>query len=145
MKTRIWIRLLLVLLLGAMLLGVVACDKDKGKKDPTDIDPDEDQSEDLGEVEYPFVIEDCGSNGNVGRFNMATRTDRCAYIDTEDLDGTIINDAVYERNALIEELFNVEITQFEAGSSEATQYYANITNDIMGGVGAYDCTVGWDG
>jgi hypothetical protein len=34
---------------------------------------------------------------------------------------------------------------FEAGSSEGTEYYANITNDVMGGMGAYDCTVGWDG
>ena len=45
MKTRIWIRLLLVLLLGAMLLGVVACKDEKGKKDPTDVNPDEDESE----------------------------------------------------------------------------------------------------
>ena len=141
MKIKIWLRLLLVLLLGAMLLGVVSC----GNND--DVDPsdtnDEKDTGDSETVNYPFVIEDCGNNGQVGRFNMATRTDRSDYIDTEALDGTIVNDAVYERNALIEELFNVEITMFEAGSSSATEYNANITNDVMGGVGAYDCTLGW--
>jgi len=148
MKTKLWVRLLLVLLLGAMLLGMVACaDEEEGgkkpsdKKDPTEEDVDDDDDPD----EYPFDIEDCGSNGNIGRFNMATRTDRSDYIDVEDLDGTIINDAVYERNALVEELFNVEVTMFEAGDSSATAYNANITNDVLGGVGAYDCTLGWDG
>ena len=34
---------------------------------------------------------------------------------------------------------------FEAGNSSATEYNANITNDVLGGVGAYDCTLGWDG
>ncbi len=144
MKTKIWIRLLLILLLGAMLLGVVACNKDpKDPKDPTNDGPEEEESDPAEEIDYPFTIEDCGEDGHAGRFNMAVRSERSEYIDTEALDGTIVNDAVYERNALIEELFNVEITMFEAGHSSATEYNANITNDVLGGVGAYDCTLGW--
>ncbi len=144
MKTKIWVRLLLVLLLGAMLLGVVACNKDsKDPKDPTKDDPSEEETDPSEEIDYPFTIEDCSKDGHAGRFNMAVRSERADYVDTPDLDGTIINDAVYERNALIEELFNVEITMFEAGHSEATEYFSHITNDVMGGVGAYDCTQGW--
>ncbi len=32
---------------------------------------------------------------------------------------------------------------FEAGDSSVTQYYSNITNDVMGGVGKFDSVQGW--
>jgi len=148
MKTKIWVRLLLLLLLGTMLLGVVACTDEKtDPKNPNNPNTpqEEDPDEEPENVEYLFDIEDCGVDGHAGRFHMAVRSERADYVDTPDLDGTVINDAVYERNALIEELFNVEISMFEAGHSDATEYNTNITNDVLGGVGAYDCTQGWPG
>lgn len=145
MKATVWIRLLLVLLLGAILLGVVSCQNEKNGDDSSKDTAEQDETDENKEQEeYPFVIESCAdAEGKVTRFNMATRTDRADFIDTPELNGTIINDAVYERNALIEELFQVEITMFEAGDSSVIQYHANITNDVIGGVGQFDAIQGW--
>lgn len=140
MKNKLWVRLLLALLMLTMVLTAVACDKDE--KEPENTEEKETGEE---EVTYPFEIEDLGEdNGAPGRFNMITRTERCDYIYSEQ-DGSILHDAVFERNALTEELFNVEITMFEGGHSEAKEYVGNVTTDVMSGDGQYDCVLAWDG
>ena len=142
MKNKILVRLLLALLMLCMVFSAVACDKDT-ENDSTGTKPEGETEEEV--VTYPFEIEDLGDEeGHPTRFNMIVRTERCDYIYAEQ-DGSLIHDAVFERNALVEELFNVEISMFEGGHSEAKEYVGNITNDVMSGSGAYDCVLAWDG
>ena len=54
------------------------------------------------------------------------------YVETET--GDIINDAVYRRNETVKELFNIEITAIESGTSKAD----DATNTILAGDDQYD-------
>ena len=138
----LWTRGLLLLLMLSMVFGTVAC-KDDGGKTQGDVGTESETVEE--EITYPFEIEDLGDeNGAPTPFNMITRTDRSDFIYAEQ-DGTIMHDAVFERNALAEELFNVEITMFEGGDSTAQAYIANVQQDVLGGESKYDCVLGWPG
>ena len=140
MKNKLWVRLLLALLMLTMVLTAVACDRDEKKPENTEEKETGDE-----EVTYSFEIEDLGEDtGAPGRFNMITRTERCDYIYSEQ-DGSILHDAVFERNALTEELFNVEITMFEGGHSDATEYVSRVSTDVLSNLGQYDCVLAWDG
>lgn len=59
------------------------------------------------------------------------------YVDVEDLSGEVLNDAIYERNSKIEELYNAKI---------ACVYSSNFANDLKNTVtaadGAYDTVFG---
>ncbi len=52
---------------------------------------------------------------------------------TEELSGDVLNDAVYNRNAAVEDQFNIKIAQYESSNPSA-----DVTASVMAGDGAYD-------
>ena len=67
---------------------------------------------------------------------------------TEELNGDVLNDAVYNRNAAVEELLNVDIIGYRGGGWQS--YYSGdsdvpkIKASIASGDNAYQCIAGWN-
>lgn len=138
MKLTVWTRLLLFLLLCSMLFGIVACTNENDPKTPSESTTDE-----VKELDYPFTVKRFGDKKTPARFNIAVRPESSDYMDTDALNGTVIDDAVYKRNNLIEDLFNVEITLSEISESTPGNFRTRIEFDVMLGTSSFDCVQGW--
>lgn len=96
------------------------------------------------------VLTACGTNGpnelkpeNLGNpdgtprdFIMLVRKSRYDYMYTEELRGTRVNDAVYNRNKKIEELYNIKFKIVECDHTSA-----DFINTVKAGDGEYDLVV----
>lgn len=60
--------------------------------------------------------------------------------DADTIDGDTINDALYRRNAMVEERLGVNLMflKTKGGSSDVDAYVIQVTNDIMSGDGEFD-------
>ena len=60
--------------------------------------------------------------------------------DTDSQNGETINDALYNRNAMVEERLGVslEFIKTKGGSSDVDAYVIQVTNDVMAGSGEFD-------
>ena len=72
------------------------------------------------------------------------RGDSLTEIDTDAMNGSLVNDLIYERNMLVEDRLNVQIEAFGAeGWENYNQAVTKLIGSISAGDGAYDLVAGW--
>ena len=147
---RIMAAVLAVLLCAA---AVIACGEDAqaspsggtaAPSDGGDVPAVEETTEDDGEPELPDMDFGGDEFKFIARGEASSYNDR--WIDTEEMDGEVVNDAVFERNRAAEEKFNCKITLqpepevnnviVKAVMAGDTPYFAAwaMKNDIANGV-----------
>jgi hypothetical protein len=99
----------------------------------------------ISRAEYPDTLPD-GLDFNGATVTIHSRGDDEPYYEiwSERMTGEVVNDAIFERNAMVSERLNVEI---EAYKGEAWDKYNNavaaIRSSVMASDGAYDAVAGW--
>lgn len=78
-------------------------------------------------------------------FNVLCRDYKVYEIWTESLDGEVVNDALYERNSRVGELFNTEIrhTPVPGAWDTQQQFKDAVTSSVQAGDNAYDLIAGY--
>lgn len=136
-----FVSLLIALIISAS--AVAACG-DEGGNSPASTtaeqaaDPISDGSEET-EPETTQIPDDLPETDFGGRtFNLAVRSSRIYDFFTEEQTGEAQNDALYERNRMIEERFNMKFgfTQFDDGNMAS-----NINKSLKAADGAFDIVV----
>ena len=117
-------KILCILLALVAVLAIASCG-DKGKKGGSSSATDAD----LNYLEY-IGIEDMGGY----EFRILSRQGMVEdqYVDEET--GDIINDAVYRRNEVVKQIFNIDIVSIESSTNTAD----DAVNTILAGDDAYD-------
>ena len=131
------IRLIALLLLGAMTAGSFACGSTSDNSDVTQADETDASTETTSELDGRLAVDDELPDENFdGRtFTMLTYDQVKTDLWAESLDGDVINDAVYERNETVSERFNIQIdVQSNAAYYDTT---AQIQKTVMAGDDAY--------
>ena len=70
-------------------------------------------------------------------FHMMIRNSRKSLWVSDEQNGEVFNDAIFDRNASLQDHFNIEITYVEL-SDDPAEWNAAIDNDVMSDSGAYD-------
>ena len=120
--------LILALLLAAQCLP--ACGGDPAEDVTTDTVPTAETT--TAELVFSLPEKDFGG----AEFNILVRTDRMYYLDTEQ-SGDVFDDAVFDRNREVEELYNVKLNYIDVVSSR-DNFTTAIQGSVMAGDGAYD-------
>ena len=131
------VRLISLLLLGAVTAGCFACGNASENNDSTQAATTEASTETTSELDGRLAVDDeLPDEDFEGRtFTMLTYDQVKTDLWAESLDGDVINDAVYERNETVAERFNVTIdVQSNATYSETTSM---IQQTVMAGDDAY--------
>ena len=148
-------RLLALLLVGVMLIGTFAMtscadDTDDTPDDSTtDVtDEEEEEEEEKEEERLPIILPDkkYGSNGEPteihfiewsanGHTTIGETWLPWAEVDIPEWDGDILNNAIYDRNKLVEETYDVTITQEYVSVDQG--FLQNIMNNATSGDNAY--------
>ena len=130
-------KILCLLLVMAMLcVAFTACAKDNEpdnrETNPPTVDGDEDETE--GETEEPLAIERFGEDDMPVEFTMMVRASRYDYLYWDsDATSDAVQQSVFERNAYIEEQFNIIFN-----IAEITDTANSFTTALTGGTGEYD-------
>ena len=145
-------RILSLLLTAAMLLSVfalTACSEqaaDGGEQTPAAQTGDDGTIEAAAEPEKDMLdsredvsdeLPEKNFDGKI--YNIAGDEQFVDYYTTEDLNGEVVNDAVYQRNSLISERFNVQIT---ANVFEESSITGQVKNSVLAGDDAYQLMAG---
>ena len=147
-KLKIITTILLILLCGAaVLLLIGSCGNDAGGKSdggaPVDADNAQADSDSVSlEDEYGFPELDCGG-ADFNFLNATTEWDFYTAIVQEEIQGEVLGDAIYARNRLVEEKFNVSIKETGYLITEIT---GQLKKNILAGENIYDAAYcpGWD-
>ncbi|MBR4959922.1 MAG: extracellular solute-binding protein [Clostridia bacterium] len=96
----------------------------------------------------PALPADLDFGGETVTIHARGDDDSFLEVYTEELNGDVLNDAVYNRNAAVEELLNADIVGFRGGGWRS--YYdgnsdvPKIKASITAGDNAYQCIAGWN-
>lgn len=71
-------------------------------------------------------------------FRISTKSGTLYEIDTEEEDGEILNDALYQRNRTIEERFNIEIVPLVTNADDGNTHVTFVKKTITAGDDAFD-------
>ena len=132
--------LLLLFVLTAILMTAVSCGK--GKETITGDSQTADElsgAEETVDMSFTAELPDANFNGAV--FTFLVQNDPCFRhlydINTDEVNGDNINDAVYERNRTVEERYGVTITDVKDPNAEKAIYNAVASGDnsYSGGYG----------
>jgi hypothetical protein len=119
------------------LLPLVGCTVNRNPKDTTAVTSSLSESETAGET-TGLVPENFGNeDGSPRDFVILVRKSRYDYIWAKETTGDRINDSAYERNMMLEELYNIRIKIAEA-AEDSSAYFSNT---ILAGTGEYDLVV----
>ena len=96
----------------------------------------------ISRANYPDTLPELDFNGETVTIHVRGGTTSEAYV--EEMTGEIVNDTVYERNAMISERLNVDIAAYEAeGWEDYNNAIASLRSSIMAADGAFDIIAGW--
>ena len=128
-------KLISMLLLAAMLGSFASCaDENNDIADTTEAQTTE------AVTEKPFLDNLAPVDYNEAEFNILVRKSRLAELYSEEASGDALAQALYKRDELIEERFNVNI-EYITAADNGTEWTALIDQDVMGNVGAYDAVM----
>ncbi|MBQ7337393.1 MAG: hypothetical protein IJW40_02955 [Clostridia bacterium] len=138
---KIWIRLIsLVLALMMMSMVLLSCAEktDDPKNDPGD---DPNIEEDPSTEDDPYNVPDnlAAADYNEAEFNILYYSDSqvgCFYV--PDKTGDLIDDAVWNARAAVEERFNVNIAANKSGAESEPAHIALINNQMTAGATDFD-------
>lgn len=141
-------RILSAALLSVLLLGAVSC-ADDGRTSAADTDASTAASGSDTVQEDIFRPEDLipstlpqsdfgGANYNVLVWKLGNDYHNYEEYDTAEQNGEVLNDAIFKRNSIIEEKFNVVIT--DEASEEPS---ARLKKDVMAGETTYQVVADW--
>lgn len=132
-------------LLAALLLTAMsACAQEPQDSDSSDTVttalPDDADTEELSEMEKRALItDDLPEKDYDGmQFRISTKKGTLYEIDTEETDGDILNDALFERNQRIEERFNIEIVPVITDSTDGYEHVNSVRQSIMAADDSFD-------
>ena len=139
----IFVRILSVLLLAAMLVGAVACaepEKENAETEASAVDgtaSTEAPTSETTEINAENIL---GANDFGGetltfysrKYNGAWSSD----LIVKEEDGTVVNNAIYKRNAKLSALYSVNFEQIESGKRDCLDDFVNVINSGDSGVGA---------
>lgn len=141
-------KIVTLLLLSAMLLGsLVACGESEVNTDSTDVSEStgEEGAADVGEEETEPIEEtlDAEVKDYGGRTVNIVLAGNWSFDDfiSEEMTGEVLNDAKYDTNSTVSELFNVEFVvnnQSGQSSSGTGTGYKLIDNMVLAGTNDYD-------
>jgi ABC-type glycerol-3-phosphate transport system substrate-binding protein len=135
------------------ILLFTACNASEEKQQQTTAAPNAASENDSGNIQeesdsgknlYDFPALDCGGE-DFTFLNVTTEWDFYTAIVQEEIQGEALSDAIYNRNRLIEEKFNVQIKEVGVLITEMTN---RLRNTIMAGDDLYDaayCPGEWSG
>ncbi len=151
----------LCLLLALLMLAptVVSCSDgaDSGNGDtptPSDLsdvssdgatDAETEEETEISRENYPDTLPD-GLDFGGATVNIHSRGDDQSYLEIgiEEMTGEPVNDAIYERNSMVEERLNVTLAPYRAeGWVDYNNAIASLRSSIMASDGAYDIIAGW--
>ena len=144
------ISLLLTLLMCAPAFLSCAETEETASQDPTSAVSAEQSADETVPEETEITREnmpdtlpdDLDFGGETVTIHVRGGTTEEAYV--EEMTGEIVNDTVYERNALVSERLNVNIEAFEAEGWETyNNAIASMRSSIMAADGAFDIIAGW--
>ena len=131
-KQQLTASVLAVLLLASF--GVSSCGQDEsGDATVTSAGTtDADDTEELSELEARALMTDDLPEKDYGgmQFRISTKKGTLYEIDTEEADGDILNDALFERNQRIEERFNIKIVPVITDSSDGYVHVNSVRQSI---------------
>ena len=138
-------RLLSMLLVISMLLPLASCEKDKVTDIQKDTSADMQQISENNPEETETVsawdqlvpIDYEGYDFHILSYNSAGLT---KWLDAEEENGEVLNDAIYYRNRAVEELYtvNIRMTAFDPDTT-----YSSMIAEVMASSGEYDIAVQW--
>jgi len=145
----------LSLLLALLMLvpAIVSCaeTEDTASPDATPTVSGEQVSEEtvpeeteISRENYPDTLPELDFNGET--VTIHSRGDDQAFLEigVEEMTGEPVNDAVYERNAMVSERLNIQLNPIRAEGWEAyNNAIASLRASIMSADGAYDIIAGW--
>ena len=139
-KQQLTASVLAVLLLASF--GVSSCGQDEsGDATVTSAGTtDADDTEELSELEARALMTDDLPEKDYGgmQFRISTKKGTLYEIDTEEADGDILNDALFERNQRIEERFNIKIVPVITDSSDGYVHVNSVRQSIMAADDSFD-------
>ena len=139
-KQQLTASVLAVLLLASF--GVSSCGQDEsGDATVTSAGTtDADDTEELSELEARALMTDDLPEKDYGgmQFRISTKKGTLYEIDTEEADGDILNDALFERNQRIEERFNIKIVPVITDSSDGYVHVNSVRQSIMAADDLFD-------
>lgn len=143
MSSRLFSKIIAVLiLLPVMLLPLLsACAGGGDTTDNADTTITDTTSAETQSYIYTLPAADYGG----AAFNILCRDYKIYEIWTESLDGEVVNDALYERNSRVGEIFNTEITNTPVAGAWGTQqtFKDAVTSSVQAGDNAYDLIAGY--
>lgn len=152
MKKRLCLFLALLMLAPAVISCSDGGNGDEGVSNTentvTDVSADTDDSAEETEISranYPDTLPDDLDFGGA-TVNIHSRGDDQAYLEIgiEEMTGEPVNDAIYERNQMINDRLNVVLAPYRAeGWENYNNAIATLRASIMASDGAYDIIAGW--
>ena len=124
-------RIISLLLLASLLTSASACGSEAPEKD-NGTDTTAEETTEKPEYEFPEL--DCGGD-EFTIFNTGWVWSMYTLIDVETQTGDSLDDAVYERNRKIEEIFNVKLDVREAAIDDLAGL---VRTSVMAGDQSYD-------
>lgn len=133
-------RVFAALILTAMLAGLVSCGGSEGKGVTTDSGSGDTSSQTETTVDI-YADLPTGDYGNEKFSILNSSYTYCEYrLDTETQNGDTMNDAIFNRTSLVEEMLNIDI---EVTDQDYWGSVANIMNLVLAGDDTYDaCSLG---
>ena len=127
-----FVSLLLVLLLAMSAMVLASCDNE-GDKDKSGAS--------VGEVSgFQNAAKVWDEEVNILTFKNDAYAFSFCQVDAEELNNEPVNDAFYERNALIKEQYGIEINAIYPQPEE--DYIQMLKDDMISGSNEYDCIIG---
>jgi len=128
-----------LILCALLLANLMACGDSGASGDTSASDSVTDSSV---ETESPLKVPKTDNGGR--EFNILTTLHAAYEYDAEEQTGDVVSDAVYERNAAVEELLGIDLNfAIEAGHwVDRETFNGLIKNSVMAGDGAYDLVNG---
>ena len=133
---------LLVLLLTALLLATSCGNAGTAETETTPTADTSPVETETAETEIPDGLPEMDLEGYTYRMSINGNDERRAQTYVEELNGEIINDAVYNKMIAVEERFNTEITMAELINTD--DKLESIKNSIIAGDDAFDIVQGHD-
>lgn len=129
-------RIISSLLIFALLtLSAVSCADKTAADAPADTTANEGETAAETETELSDGLPDMDYESTT--FNILARTSRLDQYYTEELTGDVVDDAIYQRNAVVEDRFNIKLG-FTDIADDGGLWSRTIEGSVASGDGAYD-------
>ena len=127
-------------LLAVLLLAVSCGQETSDNSSDVTTASEVSDTEELSELEARALIaDDLPEKDYDGmQFRISTKKGTLYEIDTEETDGDILNDALFERNQRIEERFNIEIVPVITDSTDGYEHVNSVRQSIMAADDSFD-------